>query len=101
MAFGRTEGTVDYLRERMAMLALQAPGAREYFLNYRLVLQMLDDGFNVADYLHDRDIEANVWTFDFHGGESFRQLQRLLKAGIDRFTTNTARAWMDAIESAR
>ena len=47
------------------MLALQVPAAREYFLSYRLVLQMLDDGFDVAAWLHDRGIAANVWTLDY------------------------------------
>lgn len=99
MAFGRTEGTLEYLRERLSMLALQAPGAREYFLNYRLVLQMLDDGFNVAQYLHERSIDANVWTFDYQSAASLRDLARLRDAGIDRVTTNTAAAWSHALRS--
>jgi len=98
LAFGRTEATCDYLEQRMEMLMLQAPGAREYFLSFRLVCQMLDDGFNVAEWLHDRGIDANVWTPDYHGEESLRVLERLIHAGIDRVTTNTAPAWMEAFE---
>jgi glycerophosphoryl diester phosphodiesterase len=96
LAFGRTEATCDYLEQRMEMLMLQAPGASEYFLSYRLVCQMLDDGFNVAEWLHERGIGANVWTPDYHGEESLRVLERLIAAGIDRVTTNTAPAWADA-----
>jgi glycerophosphoryl diester phosphodiesterase len=99
LAFGRTEATSDYLEQRMAMLTLQTPGASEYFLSYRLVRQMLDDGFNVADWLHDRGIDANVWTPDYHGDESLRLLERLIGAGIDRVTTNTAPAWVEAFGS--
>ena len=98
LAFGRTEATADYLEQRMEMLRLQAPGAREFFLSYRLVCQMLDDGFNVAAWLHERGIDANVWTPDYHGEESVRMLERLIASGIDRVTTNTAPAWAAAFE---
>ena len=101
LAFGRTEAPTDYLRERFEMLALQAPGASEYFLSYRLVLQMVDDGFNVAEYLHKRGIDANVWTPDYHGPESLDLLERLAGAGFDRITTNTAPAWVSAFAAHR
>jgi glycerophosphoryl diester phosphodiesterase len=99
LAFGRTEPTRDYLRHRFEMLLLQAAGAREFFLSYRLVLQMLDDGFNAAEFLHERGIDANAWTPDYHGGESLRVLRRLQDAGIDRITTNTAPAWERALRA--
>ena len=93
LAFGRTEAPAEYLAARMDALALQVPGAREYFLSYRLVLQMLDDGFNVAEWLHPRGVAANAWTLDHKGPESIRSFERLKDAGIDRITTNTAEAW--------
>jgi glycerophosphoryl diester phosphodiesterase len=93
LAIGRIEPPADYLNARMEAIALHAPGAREYFLSYRMVLQMLDDGFNVAAWLHQRGIGANVWTPDYHGPESLPVMQRLIAAGIDRVTTNTAPAW--------
>ncbi len=93
LAFGRTEDPSVYLRERFEMLALQAPGASEYFLSYRLALQMLDDGFNVAEFLHERGIDANVWTLDYRSSESLALLERLMTAGFDRVTTNTMPAW--------
>jgi glycerophosphoryl diester phosphodiesterase len=99
MAFGRAEAVGDYLHTRMEMLTVQVPGAREFFLSFRLVLQMLDDGFNVAEWLHARGIGANVWTPDYHGHESVRWIERLIDAGIDRITTNTAPAWAEAFAS--
>ena len=46
--------------------------------------------------LHARGIDANIWTPDCHGEESVRVLERLISAGIDRITTNTAPAWVEA-----
>ncbi len=97
LAFGRTEEAAEYLEQRFEMLLLQAPGSREYFLNYRLVLQMMADGFNAAAFLHDRGIDANVWTLDYAGPESLVMLRQLLDAGFDRVTTNTAPAWQRAL----
>jgi hypothetical protein len=97
LAFGRTENVVDYLEQRFEMLLLQAPGGREFFLSYRLVLQMLDDGFNVAEFLHARGVDANVWTPDYDGANSLATLDRLIRSGIDRITTNTLPAWCAAI----
>lgn len=96
MALARAEATADYLAARMEMLLLQAPGAREFFLNFRLMLQMLEDGFNAADWLHERGIGANAWTCDYRGPESLRWMERLVAAGVDRITTNTAPAWIEA-----
>jgi len=96
MALARAEATADYLAARMEMLLLQAPGAREFFINFRMVLQMLDDGFNVAEWLHERGVGANVWTCDHGGPESARWVERLVAAGVDRITTNTAPAWATA-----
>ncbi len=96
LAFGRTEAPADYLAARLEALTAQAPGAREYFLSYRMVLQMQDDGFDVVGWLHSRHIAANVWTLDHEGDDSVHHMRRLLEAGIDRITTNTARGWETA-----
>lgn len=96
MAVGRTEAAADYLRERMEMLVLQSPGARELFLNFRLLLQMLGDGFNAAAWIHERAIDVTAWTPDYRGPDSLRPIERLIDAGVDRITTNTAPAWVEA-----
>ena len=67
LAFGRAAETPDYLRERFEMLLLQVTGGREFFLSYRFALLMLDDGFNAAEFLHERGVDANLWTPDYHG----------------------------------
>lgn len=95
LAYGRSEPAPEYLAARMEALELQAPGAREYFLSYRMVLQMLDDGFDAIAWLHQRGIDASVWTLDHGTPESLRGMRRLLEAGVDRITTNTAPAWID------
>jgi glycerophosphoryl diester phosphodiesterase len=101
LAIGRIESTVDYLRERMAMLVGQAPYASEQFLYYRMMLQMLDDGFNVIDWLHERGIEVTAWTPDYRDEGSVAALARLIEAGVDRITTNTIPAWIDALGEER
>jgi glycerophosphoryl diester phosphodiesterase len=97
LAYGRTEETADYLRERFELLVMHAPGAREWFINYRLALQMLGDGFNAAQWLHERNIGANVWTLDYGDEESLTALRRITTAGFDRVTTNTLPAWEQAL----
>jgi glycerophosphoryl diester phosphodiesterase len=99
LAFGRAEPVTEYLAARMAILCAQTPGGREYFLSYRMVLQMLDDGFDVVAWLHERGLGANVWTLDQHGPSSVIATERLLDAGIDRVTTNTAPAWQRALSA--
>lgn len=101
IAVGRTEPTASYLRERMAILALQVPGAREFFLDYNMVLQMLDDGFDVVAWLHDRHIQVTAWTVDYRNDASLRILDRLLAAGVDRITTNTIPQWESATAASR
>jgi glycerophosphoryl diester phosphodiesterase len=97
MAFGRTEPVTDYLHDRMEMLVLQVPGAREFFLSFLLILQMLDDGFDAAAWLHERAIEVTAWTPDYAGPDSVRWIERLIAAGVDHITTNTIPAWTAAV----
>ena len=99
MALGKTEEVTQYLGDRMEMLVFQAPFAREFFLNYRLILQMLGDAFDVAAWLHERNIELTAWTPDYRGPDSLAILDRLIAAGVDRITTNTIPAWLAAISS--
>jgi glycerophosphoryl diester phosphodiesterase len=96
LALRRGDPAPVYLAARMEALLAQAPGSREFFLDYRLVLQMLDDGFDAAAWLHGRGIGANVWTADYRAPDDAAWLRRLLDAAIDRVTTNTAPAWAAA-----
>ena len=98
LALGRSSETAAYIRDRFELLLLQAPDSREYFLSYRLALMMLDDGFNAAEFLHGRGVDANVWTPDYAGPESVAPIARLVEAGFDRVTTNTPLAWQRAFD---
>lgn len=100
LAIGRSMETPDYLLQRFELLLRQAHDCREFFLSYRLVLQMLDDGFNVAEFLRSAGIDANVWTPDYAGAESVAMLRRLIDAGVDRVTTNTTIAWREAMSDS-
>jgi glycerophosphoryl diester phosphodiesterase len=101
LAVGRTETAPVYLYERMTALVAQAPSAREHFLDYHLILQMLDDGFNVASWLHERGLELTAWTVDYGGDDSVGVVERLIDAGVDRITTNTIPAWVEAFGTQR
>jgi glycerophosphoryl diester phosphodiesterase len=96
MAVGKTEDVRDYLRERWTMLTLQAPWAKEFFVSWLVMLQMLDDGFDLIAWLHERHIAVTAWTPDYASDDSVAALDRLLAAGVDRITTNTIPAWADA-----
>ncbi len=96
MALGRTEEAADYLRERWALLRLQAPWAQEFFVSWLLILQMQDDGFDAVGWLHEHSIAVTAWTPDYRGLDSLTSLDRLIATGVDRITTNTIPQWLAA-----
>ena len=99
LSVGRTEEPAFYLRQRMEMLAIQVPASREMFLDHHLILQMLDDGFDAAEWLHQHGSELTAWTVDYAGPESKGAVERLVEAGVDRITTNTPLAWVEAFRA--
>ncbi|MGH7634787.1 MAG: glycerophosphodiester phosphodiesterase [Gemmatimonadaceae bacterium] len=99
LAFGATETPAAYLEARMRVLALQAPGAREWFVNYRFVLQALEDGFDLTAWLGERGIGTNVWTLDHTHDRAIESFARLTTLGIARVTTNTTPAWQRALSA--
>ena len=56
-----------------------------------MLLRGLDDGFNLADWLHERRVRLDAWTLDADKPAA-AALPRLCAAGVDQFTTNTPRA---------
>jgi glycerophosphoryl diester phosphodiesterase len=100
MAIARTDAPADYLCERFLALARQCPSSREMFLDHRLILQMLDDGFETAAWLHEHGSALTAWTVDYRGVESIPIVERLVAAGVDQITTNTALAWVEAFAGA-
>lgn len=95
-ALGRTEEPAEYLRQRMEFFAIQAPSSRELFLDHHLIFQMLDDGFNPADWLHEHNSALTAWTVDYKSEASLPIAERLVTAGVDHITTNTPLAWVEA-----
>jgi hypothetical protein len=97
LAATRTESTVAYLAERMHELASRVPGAREWFVSYRMLDQMLGDGFDPVAWLSACGIETNCWTLDRTDSDADAVLERMLAAGVARITTNTTEAWRHAL----
>jgi glycerophosphoryl diester phosphodiesterase len=97
LALTRSVPVTGYLEQRFEHLALLAPASREWFVSYRFVLQMLDDGFDAPAWLRARGIEPNVWTLDYDGEGTLAAYDRLAAAGVARITTNTRLAWEDAL----
>jgi glycerophosphoryl diester phosphodiesterase len=55
--------------------------------------RMLDDGVaDAADIFHDLGMKVDVWTLDATGPDWRDRLARILAAGVDIVTTNTAPA---------
>ena len=99
LALTRSVPVTEYLEQRFEHLALLAPASREWFISYRLVLQMLDDGFDAAAWLRVRGIDPNIWTLDYAGEATLAAYDRLAAAGVARVTTNTTLAWEEALSA--
>lgn len=99
LALTRTVAVAEYLEQRFEQLALLAPASREWFISYRLVLQMLEDGFDAPAWLRARGIEPNIWTLDYDGAQTLAAYDRLGAAGVARVTTNTTLAWEEPLSA--
>ena len=100
LALTRTVAVAEYLEQRFEQLALLAPASREWFVSYRLVLQVLDDGFDAPAWLRARGIAPNIWTLDYDGTPTtLAAYDRLAAAGVARVTTNTTLAWEEALSA--
>jgi glycerophosphoryl diester phosphodiesterase len=99
LALGGAPSAAHYLRERFDVLIGQCPTAVELFLEYRLILQAVNDGVSLPELLHERGVSASAWTVDYAGKESLVTLDRLASAGVDRVTTNTSRQFEAALRT--
>ena len=79
----------EYLRDRCESLASQVPDVSVFYLEHNLIAQSLKDGFNWAEALHAYGIKLDAWTMDVTKPEAVENAPRLLKAGVDLFTSNT------------
>lgn len=89
LALQRFWTTAEYLAERCEMLTTLVPGVTTFYIDHRLLVQSLDDGFNWAEALHDAGIKLDAWTLDTDDSAAVANARRLLAAGVDQFTTNT------------
>lgn len=84
--------TPDYLAQRCEMLLAAIPSASTWYVNYRLLARALEDGFNMADWLHMHGLKLDAWTLDADSTTAASVAPHLLTAGVDQFTTNTPAA---------
>ncbi len=79
----------EYLRDRCESMASLVPDVSVFYLEHNLIAQSLEDGFNWAEELHTHGIKLDAWTMDVTKPEAVKNAPRLLKAGVDLFTSNT------------
>jgi glycerophosphoryl diester phosphodiesterase len=89
LAVQRFWPTVDYLAERCDTLITLLPGVTTFYVDHRLLVQSLDDGFNWAEALHSAGLKLDAWTLDTDDSTAVANARRLLSAAVDQFTTNT------------
>jgi glycerophosphoryl diester phosphodiesterase len=89
LAHGRILPTANYLAERCEELLCLVPTARIWYVSHYLLAQCLDDGFNMAQWLHEHNVKLDAWTLDVDKPVALAHATRLRDAGVDLFTTNT------------
>jgi glycerophosphoryl diester phosphodiesterase len=82
----------NYLAERCEELLCLVPTARVWYVSHHLLAQCLDDGFNMAQWLHEHNVKLDAWTLDVDKPVALANATRLRDAGVDLFTTNTPNA---------
>ncbi len=84
--------TANYLAERCEQLLCAVPTARIWYVSHHLLAQALNDGFNMAQWLHENHVKLDAWTLDVDKPVALANAIRLRDAGVDLFTTNTPNA---------
>ena len=92
----------EYLADRIGGIARLVPGVREAHLRLLAFERMLDDGVgDAADLFHREGLLLDVWTLNA-GTPGWRErLIRVLAAGVDVVTTDTAQALATAGREVR
>jgi glycerophosphoryl diester phosphodiesterase len=91
--------TPDYLAERCEMLVNSVPTISTFYINFKLLLKSLDDGFNWAEALHRHNIRLDAWTVDADKPNAAENAKRLFDMGVDQFTTNTPAALEEMLKA--
>jgi glycerophosphoryl diester phosphodiesterase len=93
LARERFSSVADYLADRLGGLARLVPGAREAHVRLGMFERMLDDGvMDAAAIFHRQDLRLDVWTLNAGAPRWEERLARVLDAGVDCITTDTAHA---------
>src|SRR5205085_1726764 len=93
LAKRRLTTTAEYLRDRFGGIMRLVPGPSEAYLRLAMFALMLDDGIAVAaDIFHALGCKGDVWTLDADMPRWRERFARLVDAGVDFVTTNTARS---------
>ena len=90
----------DYLAERCDSLALLVPGSSTWYVSHYVIARGLNDGFNMASWLHEKGMKLDAWTLDADKLEAVANALRLRDAGVDLFTTNTPNALTTLLNGA-
>jgi glycerophosphoryl diester phosphodiesterase len=99
LATRRWGPAADYLAARAEALWAQAPMGGIWYIDAELLAHALDDGFDWIGNLHARGVEVDAWTLDANRPGRVALARRLVAAGVDRITTNTAPALSQALDA--
>ena len=92
LARQRVSTTAEYLRDRFGGIMRLVPGVIEAHVRVEMFERVLDDGVtDLAEIFHNLGMKLDVWTLDATGPTWRDRLSRILAAGVDIVTTNTAR----------
>jgi len=81
-------GMLESVMGRMRLV----PGVLEAHLRVGMLERILDDGVaDVAEIFHSLGMKLDVWTLDATAPDWRERLGRILAAGVDIVSTNTAR----------
>ena len=92
LARQRMSSVADYLRDRFGGIMRLVPGISEAHIRLGMFERMLDDGVtDVAEIFHSLGLRLDIWTLDADTPKWRERFTRLVAAGVDIVTTNTAR----------
>jgi glycerophosphoryl diester phosphodiesterase len=92
LARERASTTAEYLRDRFGGIMRLVPGLSEAHLRVGMLERILDDGVaDVAEIFHALGLKLDAWTLDADTPRWRERLARIVAAGVDIVTTNTAR----------
>jgi glycerophosphoryl diester phosphodiesterase len=97
LARQRVSTTPEYLRDRLGGIMRLVPGLVEAHVRVGMLERVLDDGAaDFAEIFHSMGMKLDIWTLDADTPRWRERFERVLAAGADIVTTNTAPALAEA-----